>query len=704
MRHLLKDMVTDGQIVLSDRKTYRPADQLPEVMVLRIQDIDDYGDMIGTPDGWKGSGEPPRLIVVEGPASKKVRGHNPATLGIGERALCRIRRTDGGHIAQVMKKLQSGTRRHLGVLYQDGRGWKIRPVDRKYRDEARPVRVPANTNPDTLVEYQLAGRSRGYERRVDITRILGPADGPHAFSLISLEQHGIPIGFDDDLISEAQNLKPPGPDRFREDLRDLPLITIDPVDAGDFDDAIYAIPDDDLKNKNGWIIWVAIADVAAFVQPGSRLDRVARQRGNSVYLPDRVEPMLPHELSSGLCSLRPNEDRACMAVKMHYRADGSRISHEFKRGIMRSRARLTYTQAQEGFEGQPGEAAKPVMDILENVFRAYEVLKKARDRRQPLAIELPERRIDVNDMGEVTKITIRRRFDAHRLIEEFMVQANVAAAEVLDAKGVRTLARIHDAPMREKLQELSDFMPTIGLKWSAGDRVTTARFNDLLSRVRDTDYAEAVGLAVLRSQSQACYASEGCGHFGLNLSRYVHFTSPIRRYADLVVHRALIRTLGLGRDGTTQEEQARLKETGEHISDTERRAMAAERDTRDRYIARYLEQRTGAEFDACITGVTKAGLFVTLDETGADGFIPIRILSPDYFLFDDRRKTLVNVETGGTYRFGRKVRVRLKEATPVTGGLLFDMLSRPEKGEKPGRTLRGRNRTYRTRRSETWRK
>lgn len=698
LRQLLKQLVTDGALILSERKTYRAAGELPSVMVMRVIEVDSYGDMVGIPDNWKGDGDPPKLIIREGSSSKKSKNQASAKLGIGHRALCKIKVTDQGMIAQVLKKLGEGARRYLGVLYQDGRGWSVKPVDKKYREEARPTHVPAGTEPNTLVEYRAAAKSRkSYERRVEITKFIGPADGPHAFSLISLEQHGIPIGFDEAVIRDAQNLKLPKLDKFREDLRDIPLITIDPVDAKDFDDAVFAQADEDPKNKNGWIIWVAIADVAAFVHPDRPLDKAARHKGNSVYLPDRVEPMLPHELSSDLCSLRPHEDRACMAVKMRFRADGSKLDHIFKRGLMRSHARLTYAQAQEGFDGQPGEVAEPVIDILKDIYSAYQVLKKGRAQRQPLAIELPERRVHVNDKGDVSKITIRERFDAHKLIEEFMVQANVAAAQALDAKNVQTIVRIHEPPSSEKLQSLSDFVPTVGLKWAAGERASTKRFNQLLKKVEDTDYAETVGMAVLRSQSQAYYGTDVKGHFGLNLTHYAHFTSPIRRYADLIVHRALIKTFKLGLDGTTQAEHVRLKEISEHISDTERRAMAAERDAKDRYVARYLEKRIGAEFDARISGVTNAGLFIALDETGADGFIPARTLGDAYFVFDDKRKTLTNTETGGTYRFGRKVKARLKEATPVTGGLLFEMLSKPEKGEKPKHNPRSRGGKYRSR-------
>ena len=701
LRKTVREMVEGGVLVKTSRKTYRIAGELPGVMVIRVVEIDDQGDMIGVPDNWREDGPPPRMIVREGPISKKAKGHAGAQLGMNSRALCKIKPGESGYIAQVMKKLGRGGMKHLGILYQDGRGWAIKPVDKRARNEFRPTRVPEGAEIDSLVEFRTSNSKRGssYEKRAEIIKIIGLANDPKSASLISLRQHGIPTGFADDVLDEAGSLKLPKLDKFREDIRHIPLITIDPVDAKDFDDAVFAAPDEDPKNKGGWTVWVAIADVAAYVQPGGALDNSAREKGNSVYLPDRVEPMLPEELSADLCSLRPHEDRACMAVRMRFRGDGSKVDHKFVRGLMRSHARLTYAQAQEGFDGNPGEVAETVIDTLNDVFSAYKAMRKARAQRAPLAIELPERRVNINDAGKVTSITLRERFDAHKLVEEFMVQANVAAAQALGDKGVTTIVRVHEAPAREKLQSLSDFLPAVGLKWSVGERVSTQRFNKLLEMAAEKDLTETVGMAVLRSQTQAYYGPDPKGHFGLSLTHYAHFTSPIRRYADLVVHRALIRTFNLGLDGTTQEEFSRLKETSEHISNTERRAMAAERDAKDRYIAAFLEKRVGAEFGARITGSAKAGLFITLDETGADGFIPARTLGDDYFMFDEKTKALTNAQTGGTYRFGRKVRVRLKEATPVTGGLIFEMLSEPEKGPRPKHNPRGRNQKYKTARS-----
>ena len=693
LRQLLRAMVEDGALIKSDRKTFREADALPGVMVIKATRLDD-GDLMGEPENWKSDGAPPQLLIRDTGPRKKKRGKRDQreTLKVGDRALCRIKvRENGEAVASVMKKLRSGPTAHLGVLYKGGRGWRIQPVSKKARHDYKPSKIPDGAEDQDLVWFRSSRRNQGDLRIADITEIIGSAKGGKSASLISLHENDIRVSFPEAVIEEAKALKLPKIEGAREDIRDLPLITIDPVDAKDFDDAVFAHPDKNENNKGGWVLWVAIADVSGFVTPGSELDKEARERGNSVYLPDVVVPMLPHELSSDLCSLRPNEDRACMAVRMVFDKTGVKIRHKFKRGMMRSHARLTYQQAQDAADGNAGEAAEPVLDIIQDIYAAYAVLKKGRDARAPLAIELPERRVHIDKDGKVSGITLRDRFDAHKLIEEFMVQANVCAAESLAEKKSPGIVRLHESPDREKLQGLVDFLPALDLKFSLGERVTTSRLNKLLGQAMQKDLTETVGMAVLRSQSQAVYSADKGGHFGLNLTDYAHFTSPIRRYADLIVHRALINTFDLGEDGLDKENTSRLKEIAEHISATERKAMVAERDAKDRYIAAYLADRVGAVFEARITGVIKFGLFITLDETGADGLIPARNLGYEYFAYDEKTRSLVGVESGDTYRFGRAIKAKLEEATPITGGLVFEMVSKPEKGKPPKRNHRGAN-------------
>ena len=688
LRLILNDLVDGGKIVRTDRKTYRMADELPSTMVLRITHVDEHGDMVGIPMKWEGEGEPPNILVFEKKSHKKPGKTAGAKLGVGNRALCRIYQMDKGYKGELIKVLGPGPQKELGVVVKGGRGMRIRPVAKGSRYDHIPERG-AKLNDQDLVLYELTSARHKGDRIARIVETLGTADSPRAASIISLYEHNVPIGFDQEELTFARNLKLPKLDKHREDIRDVPLLTIDPDDARDFDDAIFAEPDTEPKNKDGWVVWVAIADVAAYVPSGSVLDKGAYRRGNSVYLPDRVEPMLPEELSADLCSLRPDEDRACLAVRMRFNAAGDKIGHKFVRGLMRSHARLTYGQAQTIFADNAPEdqakAALPVADHLRDIFKAYQCLLIGRERRAPLNIDVPERKVKVNDKGDVVSITVKDRFDAHKLVEEFMIQANVSAAEALDAKKADMIWRDHEPPDYEKVQGLSDFLPALDLKWSMGERVTTRRFNKLLETAKTKDLTETVGMSVLRTQMKAYYSPKNAGHFGLNLTHYTHFTSPIRRYADLIVHRALISTFNLGEDGTTAEEKTRLQEIADHISDTERRAMAAERDAKDRYIASYLKDRVGATFPGRIGGVTRAGLFIQLDETGADGFAPISRLGLERFIFDEKSKSLIGAETGGTYKFGRRVEVKLMEAMPLTGGLIFELMTQPEKGKIPKR-------------------
>ena len=508
--------------------------------------------------------------------------------------------------------------------------------------------------------------------------MVGREDQPRAASLIAVHAHGLSTGFSAAADAEAEAAETPTL-HGRTDLRDLPLITIDPIDARDHDDAVFAHADDDPKNKGGWVVWVAIADVSAYVRYGSALDREARDKGNSTYFPDRVEPMLPHRLSSGLCSLVEGENRACLAARMVFDKTGKKLGHKFVRGLMRSAAKLSYEQAQRAADGHPDEKAGPLVEtILHPLWKAYACMKLGRDRRSPLAIETLERKIVLTPAGEVASITPRESLEAHRLIEEMMIQANVCAAETLEQKRAPVIYRTHEASSQEKLFSLADFLETLGINWSKGEPPRTDRFNRLLEQTRGGPHGEMVNEVVLRTQMQAHYSAENIGHFGLNLERYAHFTSPIRRYADLVVHRSLVRALGLGSGGLHDEEVARLADTAEHITATERRSMAAERDATDRYIAAFLEDRVGAVFEGRITGVTRFGLFVRLKETGADGLVPVSTLGEEYFHHDDRAHALVGERTGRRWRLGAEVEVRLVEATPVTGGLLLEMLSEPE--------------------------
>jgi ribonuclease R len=666
---------------------------LPPVGVVEVVERDPDGDLyvrlVKAPEASKA------IRLAPGPG--EVAAGAP---GLGDRLLVRFETLETGETeARLIKRLGQSAHRILGVVRKARREIRVEPVDRRSKESL--LLAPAeggDLSDGDLVLAQVGGladRPHG-PRRGKVLEVVGREDDPRAASLIAIHTHGLPIGFSDAVEAEALAAEAPTL-KARTDLRHLPLITIDPADARDHDDAVFAEPDADPANPGGWIAWVAIADVAAYVRPGSALDSEAREKGNSVYFPDRVEPMLPERLSAGLCSLREGEARACMAVRMVFDASGRKKSHRFQRGLMRSAARLSYEQAQAAIDGCPDEATGPILEpILEPLWAAYAVLKKGRDRRSPLEIESVERRILMSPAGDVAAITPRQSLEAHKLIEEFMIQANVSAAETLEQRRTPLIYRVHDAPSAEKIDALADFLATLGIPWNKGEPPRTERFNQLLDQTRGGPHGEIVNEVVLRTQMQAIYSTDNIGHFGLNLDRYAHFTSPIRRYADLIVHRGLIRALGLGDDGLGDDDVARLKDTAEHITLAERRAMAAERDAIDRYVAAFLEDKVGATFEGRITGVTRFGLFVRLAETGADGLIPVSSLGDEYFIHDDHLHALVGERSGARWRLGRLVSVKLKEATPITGGLLLEMLSEPEPPEKGARQprlgLRGRGR------------
>jgi ribonuclease R len=669
LKRMLRDLAAAGELDRS-QKRHLPPGHLPPVAVLVGTGLDPDGTLMARPQSADPTGEakPPPIRVIQR------RGET--ALGEGDRFLAKLtpvhEETGLTYEARLIRQLPKGARRSLGVLRLTDGGGRVVPVD-KSGDEMRVEAGDLGGAQDgDLVSVEAVGSGRMGLRRVRVIEALGDPGAPRAVSLIAIHEHGIPTEFADEALAEAEAAEP-APLGDREDLRPLPLLTIDPADARDHDDAVAALPDDDPENPGGFVLWIAIADVAHYVTPGSALDREARRRGNSVYFPDRVVPMLPEALSGGLCSLHENEDRACLALRVVIGADGRKREHRFTRGLMRSRASLTYEQAQAIDNGEPGPTPE-IAEAVRPLFTAFRCLWREREARAPLHLDLPERRIEIDAEGHVTSVRFRERLDAHRVIEEFMILANVCAAETLEAKHRLLLYRVHEEPAPEKLEALREQVETIGLTLAKGQVLKTRHLNTLLDAAADGEFAELVNLSVLRAQTQAYYSPQNFGHFGLNLPRYAHFTSPIRRYADLVVHRALIAAHGWGKDGQTPQEIATLPETAEHISQTERRAMEAERDTTDRYLAAYLADRTGAEFAGHVSGVARFGLFVKLDETGADGIVPISTLGREYWRHDPDTMTLTGEQSGKVIGMGARARVRLAEAAPVSGGLRFELL------------------------------
>ncbi|MEM7722864.1 MAG: ribonuclease R [Pseudomonadota bacterium] len=670
LKRLLKELEADGHLE-KRRRTYRDPDKLPPVAVLKILPPDDLGDLFAKPLEWTGEGPEPRILYSG-------RATDPA-VGEGDRVLARLQEVQGEdhqYVARLIRKIGSNPRKILGIFRKTAEGGRIVPIAKGSDKEWQVRSADAHGAKDgELVEAEQAGpKGRMGLPKARITERLGEPAAPKAVSLIAIHEHGIPDAFPDAVIAEADAAKPARL-RGREDLRDMPLITIDPSDARDHDDACYAHPDDDPKNPGGHVICVAIADVAHYVTPGSALDREAKKRGNSTYFPDRVVPMLPDRLSRDLCSLHEGVPRACLAVRMVIDAEGAKIDHRFVRGLMRSAASLSYEETQAAQDGQPNDKTGPLLDpVIRPLFAAYGALLKARDKRQPLELELPERRIELSEEGQVTSVAFKDRLDAHKLIEEFMVLANVAAAETLIAKRQPLLFRVHEEPAREKLDALRETAGSAGLTLAKGQVLQTRHLNHLLNAARDSEFSELINISTLRSMQQAYYFPENFGHFGLALRAYAHFTSPIRRYADLIVHRALVTAHGWGRDGLSVEEIDALEQTAKHISDTERRSMVAERDTNDRYLAAFLSDRVGAVLPGRVSGIARFGVFVKLDETGADGLLPMRALGREYFHYDADSQTLMGSDTGLTIGIGDRMVVKLAEAEPVTGGLILDLV------------------------------
>ena len=676
LKALLKDMADEG-LIDGRKSAFHLMGGVPKVTVLRVMEIEE-GEAFAIPDSWQPDDAtlPPRLRLVERKGGKSPRAGQHAALKVGDRVLARTEETGSGWLAHPMKKLPSQAEAMLGVveLNGSGKGW-LAPVDRRIRNSA-PIADLGGAEAGNLVLAEPAGRSP--RAGVKVIQVLGDPLAPRAFSLIAIHKHGIPHVFGQDTLGEATDAArlPLSEDR-REDLRHLPIVAIDPADARDHDDAIWAEPD----GQGGFRAVVAIADVSFYVRPGGAVDREARKRGNSVYFPDRVVPMLPEILSADVCSLKAGEDRAAMACHLDIDGQGKVTGWRFTRAVVRIAANIAYEDAQARIDSGEADTA------LQNLWACWRVLEAARHKRDPLELELPERRVMLDEQGRIASIAIRERLDAHRVVEDFMIAANVAAAKALESKTSPVVYRIHEPPSREKLIALRDYLQTFDRKLAMGQVITPGLFNRMLKDIADETEKALIMEAVLRSQTQAYYGPANAGHFGLALGSYAHFTSPIRRYADLLVHRALVDAYGLEQpkpagklpetSGLSDRDRADLVRVSEAISAAERRAMEAERDTIDRYVAAWLSARVGEVFPSRITGVQKFGFFATIVGLGGDGLVPVSTLGAERFLHDESARVLVGENSGTSYAVGDRLELRLAEANALTGALKFEL---PEGG------------------------
>ncbi|MFZ4690043.1 MAG: ribonuclease R family protein [Polymorphobacter sp.] len=654
LKGLLKDMQDAGELEAGPGRTLHKGGGLPKVTVIRIIEAGDEGP-IAVPDRWDHPQPPPRIRVIE---AKRRAAH-----GVGDRLLARIEEQGAGYAAFPMKALAKTDEFVLGILRKDALGFRLVPVDKRARTDLN-VSDPGEAGPGDLVLAEPGGRPpRQYARVVEV---LGDPFAPRSFSLIAIHAKGIPHRFDESVLEQAEDVaKLPLGDR--EDLRALPFLTIDPADARDHDDAVWAAPDPDAPGQFKAII--AIADVSFYVRPGTALDRSARARGNSVYFPDRVVPMLPETLSADVCSLVEHQDRAVLACHIAIAADGKILSQRFTRAVIRCVTNIAYEDAQASIDSQSGE----FLPILNDLWATWAALGIARKAREPLALDLPERRVSLDANGRITGIELRVTLDANRLIEDYMIAANVAAAKALEAKKAPCMYRDHETPGREKLIALRDYMETFGQNFAMGQVIKPATFNRLIERTRGEEYSEQVMEQILRTQTQAYYSPDNKGHFGLSLGSYAHFTSPIRRYADLVVHRALVTAYRLGEGGLSDADAASMAKTADHVSMTERRAMEAERDTTDRYVAAFLSSRIGETLPTRITGVAKFGFFAQVVGLGGDGLVPASTLGDERFIYDESTRVLEGIETGTRYTAGMRLDLVLAEANPITGALRFEL-------------------------------
>ena len=689
LKKLLNDMGDEGLIETARGRAFNKVGGVPKVTVLKVVEADDDGNIWATPEQWEADTPAPKIRVIE------KRGKS--ALGIGDRVLARTEERGERFVAHPLKKIARKAELVLGVLRKEGSRFWLTPVEKKERREL-PVSDTRDGDAGDLVLCEVSGRGRQVSAKVDA--VLGDPFAPKSFSLIAIHKYELPHEFSDAVVEEAKKVakQPLGDDR--EDLTHLPIVAIDPADARDHDDAIWAAPDDDPDNKGGWSAIVAIADVSFYVRPDSALDKSARARGNSVYFPDRVVPMLPEELSADICSLKEGQVRAAMACHLKVAKDGTVKTWRFSRAKICVAANIAYEDAQAAIDASGEQAidvasspcsmpeiggpiaADLVDQALKPLWACWQALLSARERREPLELDLPERQVVLDEKGRITSVAPRDRLDAHRLVEDFMIAANVAAARALEAKKAPVMYRIHEPPSRVKLEALKDYLDTFDIAFTLGQVIKPETFNQILDRVGDAEFRPEIMEQLLRTQMQARYGPERLGHFGLALATYAHFTSPIRRYADLLVHRSLVSAYKLGDGGLPPGEADKFDDVGEHISRLERRAMEAERETVDRYVAAYLADQVGQVVMCRITGVQPFGFFATVVDFGGDGIVPVSTIADEYFRYEEKTQQLIGEDSGTSYRMGQKIRLKIVESNPVTGGLRFALPDeeRPEEG------------------------
>ena len=644
------------------------------VALLKVEDTLEDGSLLAKPQSRKGRKEKPSVRIVL-PANDLWRRALPEK---GARFLARMRRVEGeeeetSYAVDIIRRLTPPKSSRLderfwAIVQNDGGAFFLQPTK---KGRARPLTLALSESKKFNLQtgdLVLARRQRGHGGRIE--KSLGMAAKTGAWGRIAAQHHGLREDFPKEVEDEAKKLANGFEKKGRVDMTALDFITIDPSDARDHDDAVHACPDDDPRNPQGFRLDVAIADVAYYVLPQSALDEEAGRRGSSAYLADRVLPMLPFKLSADLCSLKAGEERPALCASLTLDSAGTILRYDFSRAFIKVRKNWAYEDFQKARHQKTHESLWGVHDALE----------KARSMRAPLEIALLEKKVVFTNKDSFD-IKESPLLDSHRLVENCMIAANIAAASYLSAASVEALQRAHEAPPQDKKAELQSFLSSFGLslaeevkkgKTKPGKNALKPRlFNKILEKARTPLEKEIFSLAILRAQTQAHYSRKHKGHFGLQCDLYAHFTSPIRRYADLVVHRALLEALDSKGRGAKRYDPAFLDETALHISERERIHQSAEYDTLDRYSAALFLGRQGESFSGFIINVTRIGLFVRIAEYGAEGLLPLSSLSGRRFHFDPKKQTLSSGRGGEIFKIGMPIKVRLEEASPITGGLKF---------------------------------
>jgi len=680
MDNRLRAMVRDGQIILNRGNDYCLLDRLDVVVGRVIGHRDGYGFVVpdDAGDDLYLSPRQMREVMHGDRVAVRVKGHD----------------NRGRPEGSLVEVLERNTREIVGrYARESGVGFVVPDNPRVTHMVAIAPRRTAGAKPGEIVVAEIIEQPRkGAQPVGQITEVLGAADAPGIETETAIRAHGIPFRWPEATVAEAEALGSrvlTADKHAREDLRALPLVTIDGADAKDFDDAVFCE-----RKGQGWRLLVAIADVSHYVAPASALDQEARERGTSVYFPRRVVPMLPESLSNGLCSLNPKVDRLCMVCEMHVDDTGRVTVSRFFEGLMRSHARLTYDEvAAAVVEGDAAARGRigTLMPQLEYLFEVYRSLAAARRRRGAIDFDLPEVTFAFDRKGRIARVVPRHRNDAHRVIEECMIAANVEAARFLHKRRLPTLFRVHTGPEEEGLEDLAAFLSAYGVKMPRRDRLEPKHYSQIVDQVRGRPDESLIETVLLRSLSRAVYTPDCKGHFGLALEQYAHFTSPIRRYPDLMVHRAIRHALRGRGSGGFDYSKPDMERLGAHCSTTERRADDATREALDWLKCEFMQSKIGEEFDALVTGVMEFGLFVQIPELQIEGLVHVSSLGADYFRRDPVRRSLVGDRSGQSWQLSDTVRVRVARVDLENRKIDFEPATPAE--EKSGR--RGKRRRKR---------